>query len=274
LDVFTPPELANPSSFYLNFSVARKEYRRSSASGWPDVTELDSLPHRLKQPPSTADARRWDKGGTDALTYNLDHAFSEIVAETEQRSSPRNIPVYRVVKLSRQGKEGLAHCRNISDGGMKLETSMPLSLMDNLCIEISPGREVSARVVWTNGDECGVAFDTDIDCQIELRNAARLKWSERARSPRLQSSITARLASEGVSAPTTITNISQQGMLVSHTGGFSPGLHVKVALPNGSEKQAVVRWTKDNFAGLYLYDSFDVMELGDLTALSRANDDA
>jgi hypothetical protein len=145
--------------------------------------------------------------------------------------------------------------------------------MDDLRIEIAPGKEVSARVVWTNGDECGVAFDTNIDCEKELRSAARLRWSERARSPRLQSSINARLVAEGISTPTTISNVSQQGMLVSHNGGFHPGLRVKVALQNGSEKQAVVRWTKDHFAGLYLYDSFDVSELGDLAALGRANDD-
>lgn len=210
----------------------------------------------------------------NVLAHDFDQAFSDVAEARERRASSRTTPVYRVVKVSRPSGEGLACCLDISDGGMRLETGMPLCLMDTLAIEISPGTTVSARVVWTNGDECGVAFDTSINCEDELRSAARLKWSERARAVRLQSSIPARLQAEGVSTPTTICNISQQGMRVSHDGNFHQGLRVKVVLQNGSERQAVVRWSKDNFAGLYLFDSFSVMELGDLTALSRANDDA
>jgi len=210
----------------------------------------------------------------NVLTHDFDQAFNDVAEAVDRRSSSRKIAVYRVVKVSRQSGEGLARCRDISDGGMRLETSMPLSRKESLWIEISPGTEVGARVVWTSGDEYGVAFDTKIDCEQELRKAARLKWSERARSPRLQSAIPAWLKTDVASTTTTISNISQQGMLVSHDGGFKPGVRVKVALQNGFEKEAVVRWTSDDCAGLYLLDSFSVMELGDLTALSRANDDA
>lgn len=60
-------------------------------------------------------------------------------------------------------------------------------------------------------------------------------------------------------------------MRVSHTGGFNPGPRVKVALGNGSERQAIVQWTKDGFAGLYLFDDLSVMELGDPASLGLAN---
>jgi hypothetical protein len=212
--------------------------------------------------------------GMDALAHNFDHAFSDLAVETEERrSSTRSLSVYRVVKVSRDGSEGLARCRNISDSGMKLETSMPLSLMETIWVEIAPGTEVSARVVWTNGDECGVAFDEGIDCAKELRNAALARLSGEARSPRLQSAIPARIEAKGVSTPTTVGNVSQQGMLVSHKGDFHPGLRVKVVMGSGIEKSATVQWSKDNFAGLYLFESFSVMELGEPASLGRANDD-
>jgi hypothetical protein len=49
-------------------------------------------------------------------------------------------------------------------------------------------------------------------------------------------------------------------MRVRHKGELQRGLHVKVLLQNGSKKSAVVRWTHQKFAELFLLDHLNVEE--------------
>lgn len=197
------------------------------------------------------------------LAETHDGTVPEAVSENlDRRTASRALTVCKVVKVERDGDEGLARCRNISDNGMKLEVSMPLSLMEPLRVEVAPGQHVDARVVWTNGNECGLFFDRNIDCADLLRRSAESKGAQR--SPRLNSSIPALIEADGRARDTTINNISQRGMCITHRGEFQPGLHVKVMLQNGSEKFAVVRWTRENVAGLFLLDHLSVAEVEDL----------
>jgi hypothetical protein len=56
-------------------------------------------------------------------------------------------------------------------------------------------------------------------------------------------------------------------MKVTQVDEFRPGLRVKVTVGNGRERKAVVRWAKDETAGLYLLDPFSVEELGSAAKL-------
>lgn len=198
------------------------------------------------------------------------HAGHDVLSSTstpDRREAPREVMVYKIVKIERDGQEGLARCRNISDSGMRLEVSMPISLNDSLAIEVPPGRTLHGRVVWTNGNQCGVAFERTIDC-VQLLSQSAERKEARSRSPRLRSDIPARIAAEGAIIPTTIRNISQRGMLVTHSGQFRAGLHVQVLMNDGSERDALVQWAQDNFAGLFLLEPYSVMELGDVQSLA------
>lgn len=197
------------------------------------------------------------------------HRADLSVGETsDRRSSPRAITVLKVVKINRGGTEGLARCRNISDTGMKLETSMQLSLNDDLSFELTPGNFLGGRVVWTNGSECGVEFYHSQDSAALLVQGAEDRQLGRSRSPRLAANLPAHVAVDGELLPTTIANISQRGMLVSHDGSFHPGLRVKVHLANGREREALVQWAHGNFAGLFLVEPYSVMELSDVNSLA------
>jgi len=195
-----------------------------------------------------------------------DHDPLSALPAPDRRQTRRALTVYKVVKVSQGGKEALARCRNVSESGMKLEVAMPLSLNDSLSVELSPDHVLHTRVVWTNGNECGVAFERTIDCAELLGQSAEQKRRDRSRSPRLNSRIPARIAAEGQVLPTTIKNISQRGMMVTHGGKFRPGLRVKVMMDNGKDRDAVVQWTHENFAGLMLIDPYSVMELGEIQA--------
>lgn len=200
---------------------------------------------------------------------HADHIVPSTIAAPDRRGSSRAVTVYKVVKVERDGKEGLARCRNISDGGMKLDVAMPLMLNDSLMIELTPELVLPARVIWTNSNQCGVAFDRHIDC-VQLLNRAAEAKPLRPRGPRLNSHIPARIAADGEVVATTIKNISQRGMLVTHSGQFRPGLHVKVVMNEGSERDATVQWVRENFAGLFLRTPYSVMDLGNLPSIGES----
>ena len=196
-----------------------------------------------------------------------DHDSLVAVPAHDRRQSKRALTVYKVVKVERKGKEGLARCRNVSDSGMKLEVGIPVSLNDELLVELAPQMVLHTRVVWTNGNECGVAFYRNIDCTQLLGQSAELKQQETMRSPRLNSQIPAKIVAEGEVLPTTIKNISQRGMMVTHGGDFRAGMRIKVIMQNGQNREALVRWTHENFAGLLLADPYSVMELSNIQSI-------
>lgn len=80
----------------------------------------------------------------------------------DRRRTPR-IVAMKLVKLGHHDTEGLAYCRDISDGGMRVTLATPLAPGTDVEIALSPGVRLCARVIWARGWECGVAFAHRID---------------------------------------------------------------------------------------------------------------
>lgn len=182
--------------------------------------------------------------------------------DVERRNSRRTKTVLRTVQIAHNEDEGLATCRNLSDTGVSLRVGLPMQLNDPIRIKFSPASSLSGRVVWVNGPDCGIAFDDPIDSTELLAATAAEMQREGVRAPRLRTSRTGRLVREGRSQETVIHDISQRGMKVTHDGTFQPGLHVKVMLDDRTECRAVVRWTRENIAGLMLLEPLGVAQLG------------
>ena len=190
-----------------------------------------------------------------------------------RRGDQRIKTVYRLVKIEHDQDEGLARCRNLSDGGVKLELAMPLNLNDRVTVSFSTDTLIDGRVVWLSGDSCGVAFDVPIDSGMLLRNDmianSRMVADEKPhnRSPRLKTNLPAKIAYHGTTHEAVITDVSVRGMKIANDGNFHPGLNVRVILADGREKEGVVRWSRDNIAGVLLLDPFGVEELGSVHRL-------
>jgi hypothetical protein len=194
-------------------------------------------------------------------------------APDDRRGDRRIKTVYRLVKVEHEQDEGLARCRNLSDGGVKLDLAMPLGLNDRVTIGFSSDTQIDGRVIWLSGDSCGVAFDQPIDSGQLLRsdmiaNSQMLAGQKpRNRSPRLKTNLPAKIAYHGVTHDAVVTDVSVRGMKIANDGNFHPGLNVRVILGDGREKEGVVRWSRDNIAGVLLLDPFGVEELGSVHRL-------
>lgn len=184
----------------------------------------------------------------------------------DRRSEARFLTVYRLVKVQHAGDEGLGRCRNISDGGARLELHMDLHLGDRISVAFSPLEMVSGRIVWIMGNDYGVEFDRPVDCFSLLGHA---KDQADARPPRLTTNLPARVAYDGGTCRSVVSDLSVCGMKIASTHEFHPGLRVRVMLGSGRESEGVVRWTRDNIAGIMLLDPFSVEELGSVRRLTQ-----
>jgi hypothetical protein len=195
------------------------------------------------------------------------------VAADDRRADRRIRTVYRLVKVEHGDDEGLARCRNLSNGGVKLDLAMPLDLNDRVTISFSAEVAIAGRVIWQSGNSCGVAFEEPIDSGELLRRDmianSQVVADERPRnrSPRLKTNLPAKVAYHGATRDAVVTDVSVRGMKIANEGNFHPGLNVRVILADGREKEGVVRWSRDNVAGIMLLDPFGVEELGSVQRL-------
>lgn len=180
----------------------------------------------------------------------------------DRRGEVRFVTVYRLVKVHHDGDEGLGRCRNISDGGAKLDLNMELAVGDHLTVAFSSVDTVDGTVVWRRRHEYGIVFDEAIDCMSVLGHLGEPFGSAQVRPPRLNTNLPARVAYDGGTVRGTVSDISVRGMKIAGNHSFEPGLRVRVILEGGREREGVVRWSRDNTAGVMLLEPFAVEDLG------------
>lgn len=193
-----------------------------------------------------------------------DPVTTEAIGIKDRRADLRVMTVCRLVKIMTSRREGLARCRNISNGGVNLEMHMPANVHDRVTVGFSPSVEIDGQFVWIDGCDSGVAFDTPIDCISVLRETALSNPG--ARAPRLRTALPASVAYDGGHCGSLVRDISLQGMCVTHDGALYPGRNVRVMMADGRERRAMVCWTRDGLAGLQLLDRFRLEELSPLLA--------
>ncbi len=201
---------------------------------------------------------------SDAARTNTDlvATLAPVAAEPDRRCGPRVRTVYRITSVSVRNDQGLARIRNISDGGMQLDMTLPVLLGDRVKVLLSATHILKGRVVWTNGNECGLRFDEPIDSIAMLHDSGEAIRAPSARAPRLPVKTIAVAESEGSTRAVKVCDISQRGMKITDDGSFTPGIPVRVTLASGVQRRGIVRWSKDGFAGVLLTETFSPSELG------------
>ncbi|QZH75356.1 MAG: PilZ domain-containing protein [Erythrobacter sp.] len=192
----------------------------------------------------------------------VDPVDGEFSQEAGRRSEIRIQTVLRVGRVIAEGDEGLVRVRNLSNQGARLQLQIPVEIGDLLTLELSDDAMMSGRVVWSTEGNCGLVFDKEIDCADLLGRLASQSKSGACRAVRLPISLPAVIRSEQGLRRTVVEDISQRGMKLRHDDRFVEGLRVSVTLPSGLERCGVVRWTKNDVAGVMLLDPFSPQELG------------
>lgn len=188
----------------------------------------------------------------------------------ERREDDRQRLVYRLVHIEHEGDQGLGRCRNISDGGMKLELTMPVTVGARIVVAFSAIHVFAGVVIWTKGLLCGVALDDRIDFDVMLRDSAADTRARGFPALRPGGHLWAKLRCDGATRETRINELTQNAVKLAHDGGMKTSLHLSLRFGNGRERHGVVRSNKGNVADVILLEPFSVAELGSITALAEA----
>lgn len=185
----------------------------------------------------------------------------------ERRYVDRVQTVFRVARVITAGDEGLARIRNISDLGARVRLLIPLPLADSLILQLADDVDLTGKVVWNDGCEFGLRFDQQINCAALLAALAAGARCGSTRPVRLAAATTALTHSELGLRRARVIDISQRGLKLMHDGSLTEGLQLKVTLPSGLDRHGIVRWTKDDRAGILLRDPLSVDALGSVRQL-------
>lgn len=178
----------------------------------------------------------------------------KLAADLERREDARFHTVLRVALVTRDRDIGLWRVRNISDRGIMLAARVQLVPGERLTIGLSESIVVSGRVVWWDGERCGVAFDEPIDCAAALQSLVEEQRRPQYRPPRLTVATRAIAYCEKGLHTVRIYNLSHHGAAFTHDGCFHAGMPTKLHFETGEDYRGVVRWSEDGRAGLFLTD--------------------
>jgi len=158
----------------------------------------------------------------------------------------RTLTMLMVAKLRVREVEGLCRIRNISPGGLMLETRLAIDCGDHAEIELRQQRQVSGRIVWVRGDRAGLAFDAPEEVEALLPakpgRASRIRREPKPRGPRLQMDCTVEVRLPDGRAEAQLRDISQGGAKLSLPLRLRVGEQLLLLVPGLPLKLGIVRW--------------------------------
>ena len=166
-----------------------------------------------------------------------------------QRKGTRLCTVYLFAAATTTSDEGLCRVNNISDQGMMLSTGLDVAVGDQISVTLSDAITLPAEIIWADAGRVGLHFTPPID-SASVVDALAEKDTRTHRPPRLVIGLIGTAVTEDGIQPIRALDISQNGMKIAYGGTLEPGARIKVVLENGIEQRGVVKWSKNQVAGL------------------------
>ena len=179
--------------------------------------------------------------------FSLEPDFPAALPDSIFEREERHLSLYRVGALTVAGRRELCVVRNVSSGGLMLNSYSDIEPGARIAIEFKQGESVAGTVAWSNGNNVGMRFDEPIDVTSIL---AASPDGRRPRMPRIgiESKITVR---DGDTAHEVLAlDISQGGVCVEAAAQLAFGADVVVRIEGLPPEPAVVRWRNGDCYGL------------------------
>ncbi|QNP42815.1 PilZ domain-containing protein [Sphingomonas daechungensis] len=141
-----------------------------------------------------------EDGTFDSTTFSLSTA---VPRPSERRNEERVAPMLRVAKLDGPSGEQLIRVRNVSAGGLMAEAGQPVSVGDEVSVELS-SQKIPGSIVWIREGTIGVKFDQNIDLG-ELLAGRKPRHGFRSRPPDWKLAARHRFASTRSTTPSMCT---------------------------------------------------------------------
>ena len=173
----------------------------------------------------------------------------------------RTVTLLMLGRLKHRGCDTICRIRNVSSGGMRIDTGSPLQKDDPVAIEARSGVCVEGKVAWTSHLAAGIAFSKNVDHPELLTpptgpSGARLA----ARSPRFESTASGRLDIGGRRVTLRLVNISLGGCRVECDASLPSEIEGRLAIPGLPPVDCAGRWIAGKGAGLIFPTKLDFGE--------------
>ena len=173
-----------------------------------------------------------------------------ILPQSDRREHSRIRAIGRIGRLEAAGDRGLCRVHDLSDGGMKIETSLDMSPGEWVRITFDGNEVLFGRLVWRQGYTMGIQLTRPVDCCRLVRELADGHWNGSVRPLRLPVRRRAQLVSAAGTVETEVVDISQKGMKIRHPLGLPEGELVEIRIQRGFDIRGIVRWSNDEFVGI------------------------
>lgn len=166
----------------------------------------------------------------------------------------RTVTLLMLGRLRHRGSDTICRIRNVSEGGMRIDTGSPLEKGDRVAIEARSGVCIDGQVAWTSHLAAGIAFTHNVDHQEMLcpplgPSGQRLA----ARSPRFHATACARLQTADQALKLQLVDISLGGCRVQSDAGFPALADGSLTIPGLPPLACTSRWATGNRAGLIFH---------------------
>lgn len=174
----------------------------------------------------------------------------------------RHVTILIVARLmDATGADHICRVRNISEGGLMLESGTRLRRGQAVQIELRDQQWVRGTVAWANHPKAGIAFDGPVDLAALLQSArSRIHKQRIPRSPRFRADCPVVVRGDGNIRSATLLNLSQRGAKL-RVSGLARGEQIKVSVPGAGTFPAVVRWIREDEAGLVFLETVSFADL-------------
>jgi hypothetical protein len=199
-----------------------------------------------------------DESAFESTTFSLS---TSVPRPTERRDDDRLLPVLRVAKMVGPGGEQLIRLRNVSAGGLMAETGHPVTVGEEVSVELS-SQQVPGKVVWIREGLVGVKFDQNVDLG-ELLAGRKPRHGFRPRPPRLQVGCKASIRIGKVYYTVDVHDISLNGMKVEPIEEYCVGKQVVVVVESLRPIVGEIRWYSDRRAGIVFHKPLKFEELAE-----------
>ena len=198
-----------------------------------------------------------------ALTEVDSDCVAETANDADRRQHARHVKVMRIARVSNRqiDAEGLGMVRDISSGGMMIDTYFQLEIGQMVTVALHDNQELAGEIVWKEGQTVGVHFDTEIPVDDILAKPLANSDGTRVRLPRFAVNRTANIGTESMNVVANICDVSQRGAKLRCDAKI--GMHSNILIKPDALRpvRATVKWRGGDFTGVEFHRLLSVDEL-------------
>lgn len=179
-----------------------------------------------------------------------------------QQRTTRHMTVLVNAAIGQHGRDGLCRIRNMSVGGLAIETSLSLVTGETAIVTLASGRELPCIVRWTRDGQAGMSCDADPTALLHDDRAARSTPLPGPAPLRFYRIVAARIRLHGRDHRCNLDSISTSDVLMTGTPPLRAGEGMVICVLGLGEFPATATIAQDGdlFARFTPHISFRLMD--------------